>query len=91
MFESSLVVKNYMEVCVQDTMKVVLPRMRACQCAHCYSDTMAIALNDLPPRYIVTQRGELYSKLSKLRQQFDVDIVSAVTKAIVIVERAPRH
>jgi len=80
-----------MELCVQDSMKMVLKKIDACQCDMCSSDIMAIALNALPPKYVVTEKGELYSKLSTLRQQFDVDIIAAITKAAVIVGRAPRH
>jgi len=54
-------------------------------------DIRAIALNSLPPKYVVTRKGELYTKLSSLQQQFDVDIISAITKAAVIVGRNPRH
>ena len=84
-------IKNYMEVCVQDSMKVVLRQINACQCEKCSVDIMAIALNSLPAKYIVTEKGQLYSKIETLRQQFDVDIIAAVTKAAVIVSRAPRH
>ena len=91
MGQTQFMVKNYMEVCVQDMMKLVLTKINACQCEKCSSDIMAIALNSLPPKYVVTQKGELYSKLALLRQQFDVDIIAAITKAAVIVGRAPRH
>ena len=84
-------IKNYMEVCVQDSMKAVLKQINACQCEKCYADIMAISLNSLPAKYIVTEKGQLYSKIETLRQQFDVDIISAVTKAVVIVSRSPRH
>ena len=83
--------RNYMENCVQDSLKPVLTAINACQCDQCSADIMAIALNSVPPKYVVTRKGELYSKLSTLRQQFDVDIIAAITKAAVIVGRAPRH
>ena len=84
-------VKNYMENCVVDSMKMVLKQINACQCDKCSADILAIALNTLPPKYVVTEKGELYSKLATLRQQFDVDIIAAITKAAVIVGRSPRH
>ena len=49
------------------------------------------ALNDLPPKYVVTEKGELYSKINTLEQQFEVDVVAAITKAAVLVKRRPRH
>ncbi|MCL2616999.1 MAG: late competence development ComFB family protein [Defluviitaleaceae bacterium] len=84
-------INNYMETCVQDIIKSVLKEINSCQCDKCTTDILAIALNSLPPKYVVTRKGELYSKLETLRQQFDVDIIAAITKAAVIVNRSPRH
>jgi len=39
----------------------------------------------------VTDKGELYSKVDSLKQQFEVDVISALAKAAVIVKRNPRH
>ena len=44
-------------------------------------DIASKALNDLPPHYVVTEKGEVYSKINALRQQFEVDVISAITKA----------
>lgn len=84
-------IKNYMEVCVKDMIMPVLKEINSCTCSKCRFDITAIALNSLPPKYVVTKKGQLYTKLSALQQQFDVDIISAITKAAVIVSRAPRH
>jgi len=84
-------IKNYMEEIVFNQMKEILKDINVCTCEKCLLDIAAIALNDLPPKYIVTKKGELYSKINSLEQQFEVDVVSAVTKAAVIVKRKPRH
>lgn len=84
-------IKNYMELCVNDMLDSVLTGINACRCERCRMDTLAIALNSLPPKYVVTKKGELYTKLSSLQNQFDVDIIAAITKASVIVGRNPRH
>jgi len=83
--------KNYMEVCVQDALLPVLNSINSCTCDTCIYDVMAISLNSLPPKYVVTRKGQLYTKLTVLQQQFDVDIIYAITKAAVIVGRSPRH
>ena len=62
-----------------------------CKCEHCKFDTIALALNFLPPRYIVTAKGETYAKIQMLDQQFKADIFAAVTKATVIISNNPRH
>lgn len=83
--------KNLMEELVINSLEDVLKDINTCKCETCVTDITAIALNSLPPKYIVTQVGELYSKSDLLRQQFEVDIISAITKAAVIVKRNPRH
>lgn len=84
-------IKNYMEEIVFQQMKSVLLDLNTCSCDKCLLDIAAIALNSLPPKYVVTEKGELYSKIETLKQQFEVDVVAAVTKAAVIVKRNPRH
>ncbi|MFZ5989583.1 MAG: late competence development ComFB family protein [Bacillota bacterium] len=84
-------IKNYMEEIVFSLMKEVLEDINVCNCEKCIMDIAAIALNDLPPKYIVSEKGELFSKINSLKQQFEVDVISAVTKAAVLVKRNPRH
>ncbi len=84
-------IKNYMEEIVFGQMKEVLADINMCTCEKCLLDIAAIALNDLPPKYVVTKKGELYSKINTLGQQFEVDVVSAITKAAVLVKRRTRH
>jgi competence protein ComFB len=84
-------IKNYMEEIVFSQLKEVLDDINACTCEKCILDVAAIALNDLPPKYIVTEKGELYSKIGSLKQQFEVDVIAAITKAAVLVKRRPRH
>ena len=84
-------IKNYMEDCVSDMLESVLAEIHSCTCEKCTYDITAIALNSLPSKYVVTRRGQLYARLSTLQQQFDVDIIAAITKAAVIVNRNPRH
>jgi len=87
----NLDIRNYMEICVLDLLEPVLDNLNACKCENCQLDILAIALNSLPTKYVVTKRGELYTKINILQHQFDVDIVSAIAKATVIVSRNPRH
>lgn len=83
--------KNYMEEFVFHQLKEVLDDINMCKCEKCMLDVAAIALNDLPPKYIVTEKGELYSKIDALKQQFDVDVIVAITRAAAVVKKRPRH
>lgn len=83
--------KNYMEDLVKMYMDNLIKDMDICKCEQCCSDIMAIALNNLPSKYVVTNEGETYSKTSILIQQFEIDVISEITKAIEMVRKNPRH
>lgn len=55
-------------------------------------DVQALALNRLPPRYVVSDQGEVFARTVSLNSaQFEVDILHAVLTAISIVTAHPRH
>jgi len=83
--------KNYMEEIVLSAMDDILRDINVCTCERCRYDIAAKALNDLPPQYIVTKKGEIYSKINNLKAQFEVDVISAITKAAILVKRNPQH
>lgn len=86
-----MVIKNYMEEIVLNSVDDVLKDINMCKCETCRMDIVAKALNNLPPQYIVTKKGEVYSKINNLKTQFEVDVISEITKAAVLVKRNPRH
>lgn len=87
----SIQMTNYMEVCVENVLNNILKNYDTCKCDRCRADIMAIALNNLPTKYVVTPKGEKFAKLILLENQFDVDIITEVTKAIEIVKNNMRH
>jgi len=62
-----------------------------CSCKQCRMDIMAIALNSLPPKYVVSDKDLIYQRINNLNYQFNADVISALVKAIDIVNRNPRH
>ncbi len=83
--------KNYMEELVVKKTDDILKLMSICKCEKCKLDIMALALNDLPAKYVVTDMGELYTKLRELEQQFEVDVEMAIIKASIFVGKNPKH
>ncbi|MCL2386438.1 MAG: late competence development ComFB family protein [Defluviitaleaceae bacterium] len=84
--------RNYMEDIIKDRMPTVLATMPdLCQCERCQMDRLAYALNNSPPKYVVTSKGKLYAKINVLQGQFDADVVRAITDAAVRVDKSPRH
>lgn len=89
--KSKLNLKNYMEEIVFSLLDKLMEDTKSCTCYRCQADVTAYALNHLPPKYVVTQKGHVYSKLSELNQQFIVDVTVALLNAIQVVSANPRH
>ncbi len=85
------VMHNLLEDMVLDTVNELLQKEGVCSCEQCKLDVAAIALNSLPPRYVVTAKGASYAKADMLDMQKYIDIIGAVTKAIKLVKEHPRH
>ncbi len=62
-----------------------------CTCDRCKLDVIALALNAVPSKYVVTDKGELFGRANLMTNQSDADIIKEVTKAIDIVRDSPRH
>ena len=60
-------------------------------CARCHHDIAAMALTILPARYVVTPKGETFTRIKTLEQQFTVNIITALTEGIEIVKKHPHH
>ena len=88
----SFKLENYMEVAVDHILPQLLKAFPDfCHCEHCLLDVKALALNQLQPHYIVSSKGEMYSKLDEMRVQFEADVMKALVEAILKVRVSPRH
>lgn len=84
--------RNLMEEEVIYTIKKLLKdRDDICVCDKCQLDIAAIALNNLKPKYVATEKGSVYAKADTLNYQFDADLIREIIKAIKIVGEKPRH
>jgi len=85
-------IQNYMEDVVQDELEILLgERDDICKCQKCRFDIMVWTLNRLPPKYVITDRGRLYTKLKEQEIQFKADVVKELTKAILYINKNPQH
>ena len=84
--------KNYMEILMwQQLDDVLASHPGICKCEKCRYDIAALTMNFLPPRYVVTDQGQMFTKIKALEQQFTIDIITAVTHAAKIVNSTPHH
>lgn len=89
---TDLHLKNYMEEIVIEELDLILKeRDDICKCDQCRQDIISYALNQLPPKYISTRKGEIYTRLENFKFQNQVDIVKALTEAINRVGNNPHH
>jgi competence protein ComFB len=87
------ILKNYMEILVLQVIDEVLGNSNEeiCKCDDCRLDIAAMALNNLPPRYFASEKGEIFSKLSLSHLTAKTEVLTQVTKAIMHIANKPRH
>lgn len=89
--EPVMELKNHMEDVVTDILEKMLLKYSICRCEICKKDIIAYALNHLPPRYAVTQKGDLYYRIAEFTQQFEIDVQVVLVEAIDVISKNPRH
>ena len=83
---------NIMEMVVESKLETYIPNSGGCDCKQCLEDIKCLALNKLPPKYVNTHKGELFSKVDQImHRQNSVDVDFAVMNAIDFVRDNPRH
>lgn len=83
---------NVMEEVVRDVLMQYKDQLQlTCQCERCLNDIMAIALNELPPRYIANGVYGPYVRAAHVAdRQGATNITLIVTKAATFVSSSPR-
>lgn len=76
--------KNTVESVVEDTLAELLKnRDDICKCDKCLLDMKAFALNRLPPKYVVSERGLIHAELDSYKDmQFNADVIGTIFEAI---------
>nr|WP_319488246.1 late competence development ComFB family protein [uncultured Caproiciproducens sp.] len=83
--------KNMMESLLLTKMDEVIDKLDCCKCQKCRMDIASYALNRLPPKYVATYEGEVYSKLDTLSTQYETDMLNALFQGASIVSKNPHH
>jgi len=83
--------RNYTEEAVKFYLERWYKDADVCQCETCRLDVMAIMLNSLKPKYVVTDKGALYAQLDDFDPQVKIDFMTNMSQAARIVKNGPRH
>ncbi|MFU0832141.1 MAG: Late competence development protein ComFB [Oscillospiraceae bacterium] len=79
---------NVMEEVVLSKLEAVLSRFQCCRCDRCKKDIVALALNKLPPKYMVLSQGQ---NPPDIDAQTNAQVVTAMIQAVIKVRAHPRH
>lgn len=83
--------RNIMEDLIEREYKEIEDCLDCCHCERCHADIIAFALNHVPSKYVVTQEGELFSRINRLEEQHKFDILSTLAQAACAVRQKPKH
>lgn len=83
--------QNMTEIIVEEVYLDVKEKLGVCDCQQCRADILAFALNQLPPRYVVSEVGAAAMKVQALTFQNDADVKSAIYKGADLIRLHPRH
>lgn len=82
------VLVNLMESRVFEQLDSVMARFHGCKCDRCKKDVAALALNKLPPCYVVLSKGQIPPDPDR---QMSTQILAAMIQAALQVRSHPRH
>ncbi len=82
---------NVMETLVEDKLNEIWNALDCCKCEKCRNDIIACTLNQMEPKYAVTNEGELYVRLCELSAEHEFEIVKAIAKSVRMVSEHPKH
>lgn len=83
--------RNVMETLVESKVDRLWKTHTGCTCDQCREDVIALALNNLPPQYVVSRAGALYVKLAQLKNIQEVETTRQVAAAMRVIGAAPHH
>ncbi len=89
--QCNMKVHNIMEEIVERMLERVMESVPMCMCDQCCMDVLALALCSLPPRYISTDKGDVYLRYELYTDQMQAEITAALLRACGKVASSPRH
>ena len=82
---------NVYEKLVLDRLEEFQTMFEVCTCPRCTADVIAIALTNLPAKYIVVDNPKIIPLLSFYREKFKTPVATQLSSACVTVKEKPLH
>jgi len=89
--DEELILINTYEELAQIEVKSLIKNIDMCRCERCIADACAITLNALPPKYVVTHKGELLARLDTWSKGIKTELSFQAMTALLFVKDNPRH
>ncbi|MCL1896911.1 MAG: late competence development ComFB family protein [Clostridiales bacterium] len=75
----------------EDLLPSVMKKLEVEDTADNREDILALALNNLPTKYVTSSEGRLYAELvNNFKVQYQTDVLSSLTRAAIKVKGRPR-
>lgn len=82
---------NVMEDGVKDRCLEFMEKLDICTCDRCQKDVTALALSNLPAKYIVADRAAIAPLMNYYKNKYSSHIMAELTKACFAIHKQPRH
>lgn len=89
--DQSLGYINVMQVLVHEKATKYMQMFGLCTCRRCVQDVEALALNHLPPKYVVMADHEMIPKLTFYEGKYSSDITAQLLQACKKIMATPHH
>ena len=89
--EEEVICANIMEILVERKAETYMELFGLCCCDRCKMDVQALALTELPAKYVVMGKRELPLRLSLYEGRMNTAITAQILRACKVVLAEPRH
>ena len=89
--EDEVICANIMEILVERKAETYMELFGLCCCDRCKMDVQALALTELPAKYVVMGKNELPLRLSLYEGRMNTAITAQILRACKVVLAEPRH
>lgn len=89
--EDDFFIVNVMERLVKEKAPQYISQFHVCGCRRCLADVTALALTELPAKYVVINRSAVSPLMNFYTTKYSGRITVEVTKACMAVQKNPHH
>lgn len=80
-----------MEEIVFAEIERLIDSLDCCTCEKCKADIATLTLNSISPKYVNSEKGELFSKLSQITYEARVEVIRNIIISAEVVKKNPNH